>query len=385
MKTTMRCGQPSWVLSSDRVTASITLLGGHIAPVNFRLPHGTIQPFAIAPWAKEKSRAKLPPLLQALRGDFFCLPFGGNATPYGNEKHPPHGNTANTHWRFVSLDKSPYDTRLHLRMRSSEKGSCVDKYISLRHGETALYCQHVLSGMTGRINPGHHALLQCPAIEGSAHLSISPLRFAQVLPTPFENPADGGYSFLQTGGIFSNLQSCPALDGNKVDISRFPARRGFDDLVMLIHESRHDLAWTAVTFPAQGYVWFALKDPRILRSTVLWMSNGGRHYAPWNGRHTNVLGVEDVTAYFHYGLAESAGRNPINRRGFSTSLPMKANTPLTINYIMAVAAIPGKFDRVRDITIQDQGVTLHSYSGCQLPVSIQLDFLWKQPDCTSNK
>ena len=89
---------------------------------------------------------------------------------------------------------------------------------------------------------------------------------------------------------------------------------------MVVHEATPDFAWTAVTFPAQRYVWFALKDPRVLRSTVLWHSNGGRHYPPWNGRHVNVLGMEDVTTYFHFGLAESARPNSISRRGFPTCL-----------------------------------------------------------------
>ena len=30
--------------------------------------------------------------------------------------------------------------------------------------------------------------------------------------------------------------------------------------------------------------------------------NGGRHYPPWNGRHVNVLGVEEQTAKSVAGL-----------------------------------------------------------------------------------
>jgi cobalt/nickel transport system permease protein len=42
-------------------------------------------------------------VLRVLRGDFFCLPFGGNATAWHGEKHPLHGETANREWRLESF------------------------------------------------------------------------------------------------------------------------------------------------------------------------------------------------------------------------------------------------------------------------------------------
>ena len=132
-----------------------------------------------------------------------------------------------------------------------------------------------------------------------------------------------------------------------------------------------------MTFPAEGYVWFALKDPRVLRQTVFWLSNGGRHYAPWNGRHVNVLGLEEVTAYFHYGLAESAKKNPLSAVGVPTCFTLNARTPLTVNYIMAVAPIPKGFDRVAQIlpTADGRSVRLVSRSGGKVRVPIDLNFL----------
>ena len=84
---------------------------------------------------------------------------------------------------------------------------------------------------------------------------------------------------------------------------------------MVTADPKLPFAWNAVTFPRERYVYFALRDPRMLRHTILWISNGGRHYAPWNGRHVNVMGLEEITGNFHMGLAESAQRNPLNERG----------------------------------------------------------------------
>jgi hypothetical protein len=136
-------------------------------------------------------------------------------------------------------------------------------------------------------------------------------------------------------------------------------------------------AWTAVTFPRERYVWFALKDPRVLRGTIFWLSNGGRHYPPWNGRHVNVLGLEEVTSYFHFGMAESARKNPLSKRGFATCVSLDPRKPLVVTYIMGVAKIPVGFDRVASIKAARGGhaVLLESDSGKQVEAAVELDFL----------
>jgi len=368
-------GQPSWRVASDKVDAAVTRQGGHLAPVRFRLPHGVVQPFSIAPWAEEKSTAKLIPLLQSLRGDFFCAPFGGSESLYRGERHPPHGEVASSPWKFESFDKTKAETTLRLSLNVKVRRGHVEKMLRLRRGETALYCRHTVSGMAGRMCFGHHATLKFPEEPGSGLISTSPLSFGQVLPVPFEKPAEGGYNSLKMGAEFSRLDQVPAADGTVADLSRYPARRGFEDLAMIAHEATPDFAWTAVTFPAQRYVWFALKDPRILRSTVFWISNGGRHYAPWSGRHVGVMGIEDVTAYFHLGLADSARPNPVNKRGIATYLDLKAKAPLTVNYIMGVAAIPKNWGRVKSITRESGGIVLESTQGRAVRTPIDIDFL----------
>ena len=122
-------------------------------------------------------------------------------------------------------------------------------------------------------------------------------------------------------------------------------------------------AWTAVTFARQRYVWLALKDPRVLRSTILWLSNGGRHYPPWSGRHVSVMGLEEVTANFHYGLKESVAPNPLSKRGIATSVKLDPRRPLVVNYIMCVAEAPRGFDRASDVERDRGGVRLVAHSG----------------------
>ena len=380
MKLSRIHGQPSWHFTSDKVDAAITQQGGHLAPIKFRLPHGVVQPYSVAPWAEEKESAKLPRLLQSLRGDFFCAPFGGSESLYQGEKHPPHGEVAHEPWKLESATKTKDETELHLSLKVKVRKGRVDKTIRLRRGETALYCRHVLTGMAGKMNFGHHATLKFPDAEGSGLIDTSPISLGQVLPVAFEKPAEGGYNSLKVGAPFSKLNHVPTMDGTVADLSKYPARRGFEDLVMMAHQASPEFAWTAVTFPAERYVWFALKDPRVLTSTVLWISNGGRHYAPWNGRHVSVMGLEDVTSYFHLGLAESAKPNPVSKRGIATHLTLKANSPLTVNYIMAVAAIPKNWGRVKSIVRSAKGVTLKSDKGRTVHAPLDVDFLYSKSE-----
>lgn len=375
MKLPLVAGQPSWTFASDRVDAAVTWHGGHLAPVRFQLKCGVVEPFSIAPWAEEKCPKEIPPILRSLRGDFFCAPFGGNETLFRSEQHPPHGESANERWNFESLEKSKSGVSLTLSMQTTIRPGQITKCLNLRDGHTAVYCQHVVSGMSGPMNLGHHAMLKFPDQEGAGRISTSAFDFAQVAPIRFEDPALGGYSHLKPGAAFRRLDRVPSFFGGTVDVSRYPARRGFEDLLMVVHSDRQDLAWTAVAFPDEGYLWFSLKNPSILRSTVFWISNGGRHYAPWNGRHTNVMGLEDVTSFFHYGLAESARKNSITRRGFPTSLTLNPQTPLVVNYIMGVVDIPPGFDRVKDIQPERNGVALISSTGKIARTKIALNFL----------
>jgi hypothetical protein len=376
-KLSLKHGQPSWRLASDTVEIFVTQLGGHMGPVTFDRRQRKIQPYSVAPWAEEKPGAPLVPLLQALRGDFFCVPFGGNATAFRGEQHPPHGETANARWKFESWGRTGTTQSLHLSLATKVRPGRVENNIFLVDGENIVYTQHVISEMRGPMNLGHHAMLRFPDEPGSGLISTSRFVYGQVCPLPFEAPEQKGYHALKTGAEFEALDKVPLLNGDTADLTCYPARRGFEDLVMLVGDETLPFAWTSVVFPRQQYVWFALRNPRLLRSTIFWISNGGRHYAPWNGRHVNVMGLEDVTSYFHFGLAESARPNPLSRRGFPTAVQLNKKQPLAVPYIMGIAPLPKGFNRVQQIEAAPdrKSVAIYSANGKKVTAAVAVDFL----------
>lgn len=382
MKPTLKAvaGEASYQLKNDAVEAYVTRTGGHLAPVHFKLGKRTVQPFQIVPWSQETMPKGTPTIVRLLRGDFFCMPFGGNDGLLRGEKHPVHGETANNVWASAKLVTDGPSTTLSLGMNTRARKGRVEKSLTLVEGHTAIYQRHVISGMSGAMNLGHHATLAFPDKPGSGLISTSAIKFGMVPPLPVENPEDKGYQSLLPGHTFKRLDRVKLLTGDFTDLSRYPARRGFEDIAMLANRPGGPFAWTAVSFPDEGYVWVALKDPNVLASTVMWHSNGGRHYGPWSGRHINALGLEEVTACFHWGVKESTGKNVINAKGHPTSLKLSPKKPLVINYIIAMAAIPKGFDHVKTIRPtkgKRDRVTLTSRSGKTVEAPLNHKFLYE--------
>jgi hypothetical protein len=192
-----------------------------------------------------------------------------------------------------------------------------------------------------------------------------------------ERAETGGRPSLEPDVEITDLHQVPCTDGSTTDLTRFPARGGFEDLAILCADPTMEFAWSAVAFPEPGFVWFSFRDPRQLSCTLLWFSNGGRDYSPWNGRHVNVMGIEDMTGYFDMGLAASSRRNPLTERGVRTSLNPDGKGRISIPYIQGVARIPHGFDRVAttETTRAADRICLRADSGNEVTVPCHTEFL----------
>ena len=339
-------GAPSFPLVSDLVSLHITREGGHLAPVEFDLGDRKVSPYALAPWEPEEIDPTLPVLLKNLRGDFFCLPFGPQ------ENGQPHGETANFTWEKVAST----DHSLTLAINATDISARVEKTISLRPGQTALYIEHCITGLAGDWSYGTHPILDLSNVpEGSGRVSVSPFRWASVYPEWFSNPDDGATQALKIGALFSDLHEVPLIAGDTTDLTRYPARPGTDDLVMMVSETATEtqpFAWSACVL--DGYVWFSLKNPIDFPATMFWLSNGGRSAAPWSSRHTARLGIEDVCSHFCDGVNISR-KDLLRNLAIPTSRRFSENEPVKLRNIQAVAAVPEGFGEVVSITPSADG------------------------------
>lgn len=371
-------GQPSWKLSAAGISAWVTRLGGHLSPVAIKLGATNRMPLTLNPWSTEKTPKNLPAIVKVLRGDFFCMPFGLNQSQWKGVKYPVHGETANSVWSLKSAQRIENGFELKAVLRTKIRPATVRKLIRLVDNHPIVYCRHAIEGLDGLMNFGHHAMLQFPQGEATGLVAASKFAYGQVFPGEFEEAKGGGYTALKPGAKFSKLSRVADRFGGFADLSTYPAREGYDDLVMLVAPKGAKLGWSAVTFPKERYVWFGIKDPTVLRQTVLWHSNGGRHYAPWNGRHRGVLGLEEVTSNFHLGLKESVMSNSITRSGSPTVRQFRPNFHFNVNYAMGVARVPTGFDHVTDIRLANGEARIVSQSGKSVSVPFDRDFIYER-------
>jgi len=349
-----------------------------LAPVTFFPEHPQpLEPYAIAPWAEESLPLGTPSLLATLRGDWFCSAFGENGEPLAGRPIPPHGETANGPWTRVGCGKTKEGAWLKLGIELPLQGGHCVSTTALLEDHSVIYQRHDLSRLTGPCNPGHHATLSFPDRLAAGSLSFSRLVAARTFLEPMERPETGGYSSLKPDVEIENLQAVPCVDGSTTDLTRFPARRGSEDIAILCADPTLEFAWSSVVFADEGYVWFSLRNPRQLACTLLWFSNGGRHSPPWNGRHVNVMGIEDITGFFHVGIAASCRENALSRRGIRTTLIPDGHGQLSIPYIQGVARIPPGFDRVLNIEggASSDRINVRAESGRTVTIECQVDFL----------
>ena len=372
--------QPSFVIATKQVEIAVTQLGGHMAPVTFfRDSAQPVRPYYISPWQEEKPSKMPAPVLNTLRGDFFCLPFGGNSEEVAGEKHPPHGEVVGKLWKLKGSKKTRDVTTLTLGIETKVRKGQVTKELSLVEGQNVVYSRHAIEGFAGRVPLGHHATLAMPEKEGVVRIATSAIRFGMTCPGLFSDPKQREYQALLPGAKWMELSKVPAAwkDAPDADLTRLPGRFGYADLIQLANEPWEKTigpAWTTATYPDAGYLWFSLKDPAVLRTTVFWMENHGRHGHPWNGRN-NCLGLEDVTAFFADGLAASRRENLLTKEGVDTALELSADKPTTVNYIQGAVKIPDGFENVKTLEFTPGEVTFVSTTGKRVTAPVRHEFL----------
>jgi hypothetical protein len=375
-RTEIIASQPSWVIESDEVRLALTQRGGHMAPVSFyKASADPIQPYYVSPWQGESGKIDTP-VLVPIRGDFFCMPFGGDSTVKG-VAFTTHGEPATETWRSSGLEQADGITRFTLSMPTRLLRGTVTKTITLVSGQNILYIRHLLEGYDTRAPLGHHATLQTGEEQDELLLSTSAMAFGRVSPRPPATFVNGGeYNALAAGAIFRSLERVPTIWKEMPfdSCSSFPRRRGFSDIIQLYNKPGRGPAWTAAVNPSRGWLWFTLKDPALLTSTLLWMENHGRHAAPWSGRNC-CLGLEDVCGYFADGFAASIKKNELNEADVATAVKLSPTRPTAVNYIEGVTRVPKGFGRVKSARFEDGAVTFLSASGKTVKVSVDHRFV----------
>lgn len=371
-----RDSQPGWIVSNDQVEVFVTRRGGHMAPVVFYKDSSEpIQPYYISPWQNENIEVP-DPVLEPLRGDFFCMPFGANLQPYNGEQHYLHGDTARREWEFAELGKSDRIKTITFGMDTVVRKGHVTKKISIVEGQNVLYITHVLGGFEGKIPIGHHAILSVPDKQGSLKVSVGNFDLGMTDPTIIGDPVNREYQSLAIGETFESLEKVPLIWKAPAfgDCSSYPQRTGFTDVLYTFKKPSVQPAWTTACNEEEGYLWFAFKNASILPTTAFWIENKGRHGQPWNGRN-RCLGLEETCAYCAEGIASSIEPNILTEKGFPTCLELSPDEPTNVYMIQGCARVPENFGKVKDVEFMKNSVHFISETGLRITVKVNYDFI----------
>jgi hypothetical protein len=342
----------------DPVSVGIDLSVGHIAELKIRDGNRTLSPLHRAPWVDDPEMefpADTPPNVRRLSGDFFCAPFGRNDVEPG----PSHGWSANSAWDHVGTTRQGNRLTAVFRLQRKVMGATVEKRISLISGHPFLYQEHSLAGGAGAVSVAHHVMVH---MAGGGDLAVSPKRLAQTLPEPLETDPALGRSLLAPRAEAADLSRFPLAEGGVADLGVYPLGEAHEDFAALVERPGHSLGWSVVSRKLECDRIIVLKRPDVLPLTMLWMSNGGRHYAPWSSRHTGVLGIEDARAS-PLGHADSCRENSLNKRGIPTAFQLEEGMTTTVRQIIGACASGKDGDSIRDVTAETDQLILRSQDG----------------------
>lgn len=349
------------------VSLVLDLVNGHIAALDVEGQGRVLRPLHRAPWidSGEALPDGIPSGLSRLSGDFFCAPFSRNDI----EEAPGHGWPANAPWSLLADERLDDGRRATFQLSRPVFGATVEKVLTLRDGHPFIYQEHRFLGGQGGISVSHHLMTQ---MQAGGLLAFSPKRFALTPDTSLEpDPARGRFALAYPAQ--ADLTAFPLAEGGTTDLRIYPPAERHEDFLTLAEDAGATLGWTTVNRHAEADMLIVLKQPDVLPVTMLWMSNGGRNYAPWNGRYIGVLGIEDARASAS-GHAASLGENALTRQGIPTAFTL-GESDVVVRQAFGVAPIADTHNPVRSVEAANGALTVTFEDGTQTALPFDDAFL----------
>jgi hypothetical protein len=311
-------------LQADGIAASFAARGGVLKAFTVQDEGAAISPLHEAPWSPWEVPPDAPPHQGWLCGDFLAAPMGPG--PDGL-----HGLPANGDWQVLPAGPGT----LRAVLEGAVQGATVVKELSVSDGHPFVYQRHLFIGGHGSLPVSNHAMI---AVPNGARLSFSRKRWWETLAEPLETTR--GRSCLAYPRRAEDAADFPGAEGGTVNLHRYPWGDRHEDFVAGIEDPASRLGWTAVVRPAEGDLVLSLRNPGRLPMTMLWHSNGGRDYAPWNGRHRGCLGVEEGAALPVLGLSSREEPDPLTAAGQPALLSLDPQGTAEIRHILGAVRWP---------------------------------------------
>lgn len=307
-------------------TARVVETAATVTDCEFRLPGGTLKPFARAPWVDKMEDKSVSGHHRVISGDFVGLPFGGGRqlvdAPEAWSKLGPttpvprlHGPAADEDWTIVEGD----DNHVVLRLDYPED-SLVDhleRTVSVRDGSPALYFElKVFARRKGKVSAGLHPNFRWP--DKPTRLKID-VDFQFGLTHPGQTPPGQEQEF-------TDLTQVPKGDGH-INMSLLPLDPPIERNILLAGVRSPVRA----TWLDEGKGIEMDWDRDLMPCLMFWHTVGAMGGGKFEGQFKG-LGLEPLASAFDLHTELSSGPNPINERGVKTALEIDPAAPVVIRH-----------------------------------------------------
>ena len=250
-------------------------------------------------------------------------------------------------------------------------GATVQKELSLCDGHPFLYQRHSFTGGQGAISTANHAMI---SLSNGGILRFSPKRWFETPASAPETDPAKGRSALRYPARSSDPRRFPSADGGTVDLTRYPYGPAHEDFVIGVEAPDSPLGWTAVTRPTEGDLYLSLRHPKRLPMTMLWHSNGGRDYAPWNSRHIGCLGIEEGVAMPLLHITPHENPDLFAKSGQASALVLAPDKTIDLPHVTGAIAWPTG-EAVQDVRLAGNALTVLGEQGAKRILPIRGVFL----------
>jgi hypothetical protein len=359
-------------IEAQGIAVTVDLRVGHIRDFVVEQGGRTVRPLHTAPWVDDEMIGRdetLAPNLRWLSGDFFCAPFSASDV----EQAPAHGWPASGVWEHLGTGREGDAVTARFALTQPVMGARLEKHLTLRDGHPFLYERHIFFGGSGRIPVANHAMTRFGPAGG--RLSFSPKAWGETPAKPLEGDPSRGRSALRYPHRFERFSDIELADGSRANLGEYLIAERHEDFVMLVEAPGNALGWAAAVRRDAREIFVSLKNPAELPITMLWFSNGGRDYSPWNGRHLGVLGVEEGRSYGGAGHRGSIADNPLAEAGVPTALDLMPDGAVSVRNIIGGLALPEGWTAVEAVESDREMLRLSGNAGAALEVPCDTEFL----------
>lgn len=328
---------PIEIFSKQRfLRALIDLNGGMLSALQLKRNDQYEDLLHRAPWLGSDFYQKPGTLQDHLAGEWPCVPFGWVSEDNRFFKvRFSHGAPCHNTWQCVQVDEASSKVVLEYDFAPDYPLAKCIRTIELLEDRVKLHLK-VIAKEDCKLPFGVHPCFKVDRDFNQIELEI------QGDGVVYGMPCEQDISRLASGQYFKTLHEVPLdekyhnKDGNgtTVDLSHLPFAYNTEEIAQMLHPQGQAI----VRYPKRNLQLTLKWDQDKVPTCLLWMSNYGRNYEPWNGTNC-CLGIEPIAGAWDLANLSLEENNPVAIHNVKTTVEFKKDQDFDFDYEIDIATL----------------------------------------------